>query len=435
MGRNLLTYDGVLMMSIGDEEVSNAIQVLNELFGEENQVATFSITRSEGGGLAKQVVKGHDYLLVYAKNIDDFKPLRKPRDVRGQMLTIDEVEYWIEEDWLRKEFGKYGTCTYEEIESIFGPERKLEIDAGIESGLYKLMTKRDGRVLVGRLRRLDQDSSKFYSVMKHLNSSSSDDIKKIGLDPVFDYPKPLSLLKEIVAGATFLENGPSIVLDFFAGSGTTGHAIFELSAYEGKKISFLLVQLPEALSKTKNAEAFQLCEGSGVPENIAELTKIRLRAASHAIRRDSAEGSDLGFRVFKLAESNIRAWDPMAEDLEATFLSSQDHLVEGRTELDVLYEILLKQGLDLCIPIEGKDIAGHHVSAVGGGVLFACLDSHIAQTDVEGLAEGIVVWCEELGVVGDVNCIFRDSAFDNDVAKSNMSSILEQAGFTKIQSL
>jgi len=144
---------------------------------------------------------------------------------------------------------------------------------------------------------------------------------------------------------------------------------------------------------------------------------------------------DVGFRVFKLAESNIRAWDPLAEDLEGTLRTSEDHLVEGRSELDVLYEILLKRGLDLCVPIETKSIAGHHVSAVGGGVMFACLDSKISQADVEALAEGIVAWRAELGVVGDVNCIFRDSAFDGDVAKSNMSSILEQAGFTRIQSL
>jgi adenine-specific DNA-methyltransferase len=110
-------------------------------------------------------------------------------------------------------------------------------------------------------------------------------------------------------------------------------------------------------------------------------------------------------------------------------------LVEGRSELDVLYEILVKRGLDLCVPIETNQIAGHDVAAVGGGVLFACLDSHIAQNDVEPLAEGIVAWRDALGVVGDVNCIFRDSAFGDDVAKANMGSILEQAGFTRIQSL
>jgi adenine-specific DNA-methyltransferase len=186
----------------------------------------------------------------------------------------------------------------------------------------------------------------------------------------------------------------------------------------------------------EQAAALAFCREHNLEENIAALTAERLRRAGAKVRSENPMfAGDVGFRVFKLAESNIRAWNPLAEDLEGTLRTSEDHLVEGRSELDVLYEILLKRGLDLCIPIESKEIAGHHVNAVGGGVLFTCLDSRIAQANVEALAEGIIAWREELGVVGDVNCIFRDSAFDNDVAKSNMSSILEQAGFTKIQSL
>ena len=256
---------------------------------------------------------------------------------------------------------------------------------------------------------------------------------------IFPHPKPVSLLTYLVRSCTTESfDCHDIVLDFFAGSGTTGQAVMEQNALDGGNRQFILVQLPEPLleENKEQAAALAFCKEHNLEENIAALTAERLRRAGAKVRSENPMfAGDVGFRVFKLAESNIRAWNPLTEDLEGTLRTSEDHLVEGRSALDVLYEILLKRGLDLCIPIETKEIAGHHVNAVGGGVLFACLDSQIAQTDVETLAEGIVAWRKELSVVGDVNCIFRDSAFDNDVAKSNMSSILEQAGFTKIQSL
>ncbi len=143
---------------------------------------------------------------------------------------------------------------------------------------------------------------------------------------------------------------------------------------------------------------------------------------------------DLGFRVFKLDTSNIRAWQPSG-NLEEDLLDSLQHLQSGRSDEDVLYELLLKLGLDLCTSIETRGIAGKTVHNVGGGTLMACLDEQIKVADAEALALGMAAWREEQGTAGDTTAVFRDSAFENDVAKSNLAAILEQHGIKQVRSL
>jgi adenine-specific DNA-methyltransferase len=139
--------------------------------------------------------------------------------------------------------------------------------------------------------------------------------------------------------------------------------------------------------------------------------------------------------VFKLDSSNINAWEPNRDNLEQTVLDNQEHLKPGRTESDVLYEILLKLGLDLCVPIETKAIVGRTVHSVGGGVLMACLATEIAEGEAAPLAEGIAAWRKELAPAGETTCIFRDSGFENDVAKTNLVATLEQHGLGNVKSL
>ena len=170
VAKELLTDDGVFFASCDDNEQAYLKVLLDEVFGSENFITNFVVIRAEGGGLAKQVVKGHDYLLTYAKNIGNFEPLRKPKDIRGKIVEKDGEKYWIEEDWLRLEFGKYGTCYYEDIERVKGKAKKDEIDRGIENGQYILLNKGKNKTIVGRYRALAEDGSKFYSVLKHLNA-------------------------------------------------------------------------------------------------------------------------------------------------------------------------------------------------------------------------------------------------------------------------
>lgn len=148
-----------------------------------------------------------------------------------------------------------------------------------------------------------------------------------------------------------------------------------------------------------------------------------------------AVNDDVGFRVFKLDTSNIRAWSPNRGQLGKTLLDHLEHVEPGRSDQDILFELLLKLGLDLCTPISTRPITGKTVHSVGGGALLVCLDTRISAADAEGLGLGIAAWKEELSPAGEVLCVFRDSAFDDDVAKSNLAAILEQHGIARVRSL
>jgi adenine-specific DNA-methyltransferase len=136
-----------------------------------------------------------------------------------------------------------------------------------------------------------------------------------------------------------------------------------------------------------------------------------------------------------LATSNIVAWDPEPTDLEGTLLANAEHLVPGRTEQDVLYELLLKLGLDLCVPIEKRDIGGKTVHSIGGGALIVCLADGLTKASVETVANGIVTWRNELTPAVDTRVVFKDSGFVDDVAKANMAAILNQNGILDVRSL
>jgi adenine-specific DNA-methyltransferase len=224
--------------------------------------------------------------------------------------------------------------------------------------------------------------------------------------------------------------GNEIAMDFFAGSGTTGHAIMTANANDNGSRRFILVQIPERISG--NGEGFS---------TISDVTLERLRRAGRKVREENPLfAGDIGFRVFKLASSNIRSWEPDRDKLDETLFASIDHLKADRTESDILYELLLKLGLDLCVPIERKQVAGsakqpHDLHAIGGGSLFVCLSPSIPQADVQPLALGLVSWHKELNPAGETTIVFRDSAFADDVAKTNLTAILQQHGLTTVRSL
>ena len=257
---------------------------------------------------------------------------------------------------------------------------------------------------------------------------SNDEAKKelndlIGKPDVFDTPKPIRLIKRMIEVATKKDEA-AIILDFFAGSGTTAHATFDINQMDCGDRRFVLVQLPEPAGRNGH-------------QNIAELTKERLRRARGKLHDENETNSgDIGFRVFKLDSSNIRAWEPdNDDDLEHTLLDSIDHIKPDRSEDDILYELLLKFGLDLCVPIETRNVVGKTVHSVGAGTLMACLDENIASVDVEALGLGIVKWHKELAPAGESTVVLRDSAFADDVAKTNLAAILEQHGLGNVRSL
>jgi adenine-specific DNA-methyltransferase len=182
--------------------------------------------------------------------------------------------------------------------------------------------------------------------------------------------------------------------------------------------------------------ASDFCDSIRKPRRISEITKERLRRSANRLQTDNPSSNlDLGFKVFRLDRSNIKAWDSNPANLYQTLLDHHEHIIEGRTEADIVYELLLKLGLDLCVPMESRVITGKTVGAVGGGVLMLCLAEAIAAEEVEALAAGIVAWHTDLAPAGDSTVVFRDSAFADDVAKTNMAAVLAQNGLENVRSL
>jgi adenine-specific DNA-methyltransferase len=280
----------------------------------------------------------------------------------------------------------------------------------------------------------DREYQAPYSVFYQDGRAATKRLRALMGDDCFDFPKHETVLQELIGMMT---GSGEVIVDFFAGSGTTGHAVMAQNALDGGMRRFVLVQLPEPLDPgvTEQAASAAYCDQLGKPRSIAELTKERLRRAGQQIKSAlPAWTGDSGFRVFKLDQSNIRSWQPSG-DLNRDLIDSVEHIISGRSEPDVLTEVLLKLGLDLCVPIERREIAGKVVHAIGGGVLLACLDTRVGEADAEALAQGIAEWHRALAPAGDTTCVFRDSAFANDVAKTNLAAILEQHGIHHVRSL
>jgi adenine-specific DNA-methyltransferase len=393
LARQLLREDGVIFVSIDDNEMHNLRQIMEEIFGPENYVSDLAVIRAEGGGLAKQVVRGHDLVFIYSKNIELFEPLKRPKDIRGKIIKNDGVEYWIEEDWLRKEFGRYGTCPYDEIEKYHGLEKKKEIDNGLQEGRYVLIKKTNHNI-VGRLRRVDEDGSKFYSVIKHLNAWGVKDLKELGISEFFQFPKPVSLLKQLILGATFFSRDQSdIVLDYFAGSCTTAHALLQQNQEDSGNRQFIMIQIPEISPSESEARKAGF-------DNIADIGKERVRRVIKKLNNDQGKLkdknriNDLGFKVLRLEGSAFQSWKPYSgEDspkLESLFDRFESPLVDEWNQEDLLIEILLLEGYPLDSQITPLDaFAENKIQRVNSEFcahdLFVCLDESINEHTINQL--------------------------------------------------
>ena len=514
LARNLLREDGVILMSIDDNEVQNLQHACGEIFGEENFIACMIWEKGRKND-AKLVSVGHEYVLIYAKSMARLKELdvrwreEKPgaREIWEQYLQLRvlhggddraievDLQAWYaalpkshpSKKWSRyKRVDKNGPWRDRDISWPGGGGPRYDVPhpvTGIpcqvpEAGWrYATSAEMQRQIKLGLVEfREDHTEPPFRKahirpIPEEIDDQDIDDegndtetegngeeefanqvrgsyfykqsqvsvkaLRALMGAKVFNNPKDYEEIARLIDYTT-AGDSEAVVMDFFAGSGTTGHSVWELNVKGGGRRRFILVQLPEPLDPTQKDQKVPaaFCDKIDKPRTIAELTKERLRRAAAKIKADNPNWQgDTGFRVFKLDTSNIRAWDPNLADLEQALFAHQDHLVDGRAESDILYELLLKLGLDLCVPIEKRSIQGKDVHSVGGGVLMACLAEHITRDDVELLAQGIVAWHEELQPVGDATCVFRDSAFADDVAKTNLAAILEQHGIQNVRSL
>lgn len=490
LARSLLSQDGVVFISIDDRELNHLRSLANEIFGEENFVANISVVNNmKGRNDKKHVAACHEYVVVYAAPSFVSNGLPLTEEQRAAFKYTDDKGFKYALRDLRK---RGGPDRREDRPKMFFPiywnENKGSVslerssDADIEilpmrgdgsegrwrwgsekvkahlDWMHPKKSTRNGRLDVEHRVYLDpsiavddepdeiddddeesiERTSKPKSIW--LGGEFSTDSGKRALKELlpgesFDFPKSIDFLRTCILLGT---SGTDIVLDLFSGSGSTAQAVMQQNAIDGQSRRFVCVQLPEPLDPTDKGQkaAANVCDALGLKRNIAELTKERIRRSGAKVRNENPLLSDdVGFRVFKLDTSNIRAWNPKVNDLKTSLLDHLEHLESGRTSDDILYEILLKLGLDLCVPIEKREIAGKQVNSVGAGVLLACLDETIHAADVEALALGMVAWRKEQGTVGDTTAVFRDSAFENDVAKSNLAAILEQHGIKQVRSL
>jgi adenine-specific DNA-methyltransferase len=462
LARNLLRDDGVIFISVDDHEGDNLRKLCSEIFGEENFLASICWERADSPRMdADYFSTKHDYVICYAKNSESFSIKR--RAYEGDALPehfsrVDEAGRKYYTKPLRAMGGQGETRAarpnlYYPISAPDGTDVYPKLEGGGD-GAWRWSSKKVQAEL-GRIEWVQKGTgwTPYYRIYADESAgkppetiwfaedvgstrTATAEVKALFDDvKVFDTPKPVALLREIAAISASKDD---IILDFFAGSATTGHAVMAENAQDGGTRRFILVQLPEPLDPTGREQkiAADFCDKLGKPRNICELTKERLRRGARAIRNETPMFSgDLGFRVFKLASSNIRAWEPNRDDLPTTLEESIDHLKSDRTEQDILFELLLKLGLDLSVPMEQKTIAGKAVHSVGAGTLLACMAEKIAASEVEPLALGIVAWHKTLSPAGDTTIVFRDSAFADDVAKTNLTAILQQHGLENVRSL
>ena len=473
LARNLLRSDGVIFISIGESELHNLISLCDHVFGEECVMGIACRVAKKSNNKGDYWAPNFDYLVTYAKDKETVSPFsgganvaaydqvetEGPRKgdcyqlVRLYMSTIEnqnpEQRFWIECPDGSRVIPPGDT---------FPPERP-KLGDGIWRWTKKKFEEERNRIVIRQVRSsnlLDQDkkpakwnvftktylkdvlanaTSKPNNLIEgHINQIGSHEMTALSIP--FDYPKPSTLISYLCEITQ--SRGDDIVLDFFAGSGTTGQAVMVQNITDGSNRRYILVQLPEPLDPADagQKEAAAFCDKLGKPCNIAELTKERLRRAGKKMKDENPMfAGDLGFRVFKLDSSNIQAWEPKREDLAQSLEDHARNLKVDRTEQDILYELLLKLGLDLTVPIEKKVIAKKIVHSIGAGTLFACLSEKVSRDDVEPLAQGIVAWYKELAPAGESQVVFKDSAFADDVAKTNLTAILQQNGLENVRSL
>ena len=453
LARVLLRDDGLLFVTVDDAEVHNLRQVVNEVFGEEHFIANVvwekKYTRAND---AQFFSDNHDHILIFARSKLDSKLARQPRSA-DQQSAYTNPDGHPKGPWkatpLHAKSGQnrspYAFKNGVNWTPPAGTYRRFSDDTMAEMDeAGEIWFGHNGRAIPARKSFLSEVKSGVTSVtiwpheeVGH-NHEANSELKDLLGQGVFSNPKPTRLIRKMIELTQSTTNETSVTLDFFAGSGTTGHAVLNQNATDSGKRKYILVQLPEQLDSTKTDQraATDFCDMLGRPRNIAELTKERLRRARKKIQDEHPMfQGDLGFRVFKLDTSNVRVWEPDRNDLDGALLENIDHIKPDRSEEDILYEVLLKLGLDLCVPIESRSIGGKSVRSIGAGTLITCLDEKITREEVESLALGIAEWHKELDPAGDSTVVFRDSAFADDVAKTNLIAILEQRGLENIRSL
>lgn len=431
IARSLLAQNGVIFISIDDHERDNLKKIADEIFGEASFVGAV-IWRKKASPDARSTVGAvHDYLLCYVRDAEN------PKLAIGKMALSDKRKAsftnpdndprgpWASMDMT----GMIGRATKDQFFEIELPSgRFISPPSGRSWGLVErtfLDLKKDGRIWFGaggdnvpRIKRFlnEVDGQTVPSYWGHeevgSNENASDELLDIfGVPKVFDTPKPTTLIKRLLEIGASTE-GNDLVLDFFAGSGTTAQAVFAQNAEDGKNRRFILVQLPEPVSEKSEAKKIGF-------KDIAEITKERIRRAGKKILEGDCHPEwdrDIGFRVLKIDTSNMKDIYYRPDQLsQADLFGAVDNIKPDRSGEDLLFQVLIDWGVDLSLPIRRETLLGKTVFFVDGNALVACFE--------QGISEELV---KELAKAEPLRVVFRDNGFASDALKINVEQIFRQ---------
>lgn len=432
IARNLLADDGVIAISINQNEIKNLLSICEEVFSTKNLIGVFVwIFKSGGGSDNGLVVNDQEYVVMCAKNADNTNCVGR--------ITVEAEELNLTDEKGKyrrgRELNKWGANSRREDRAtmyfpICGPNGedvypirndgtegcwrwgKTAMLSAVSEGNVEFVPRADGTYIVYEKIRSEEDREKPYRTFIAdcgYTSDGSKLIKTILESKVFDFPKPIGLLNYLLKVGNVKSN--NLVMDFFSGSATTAHAVMQLNAEDGGKRKFIMVQLPEKTDES--SEAFK----AGY-KTICEIGKERIRRAGAKIKEESpmtTQNLDTGFRVLKLDETNMEDVYYAASDYNQNMLPNLESNVKaGRTDLDLLFGCLLEWGLPLSMPYTSEEIEGCTVHNYNNGDLIACFDENIPDTVVKAIAKK-----------KPLRAVFRDSSFKDSPAKINMGEIFK----------
>jgi adenine-specific DNA-methyltransferase len=425
LARDLLCEDGVIFISIDDHEVHNLRRICDEVFGERNFLASIIWQKRTSPDMRKVLSEGHEYIVGYCRNSLEHCVFSLPLSEKDKAIyknpDNDPRGPWVSSDFTAQGYrpnqmysittpsGKvyqppHGTC-WKNIES----EYRSQLDEG------RFWFGKDGCGIPRRKTYISERTSRNLwtwwpnAEVGHTQEATKEQKTLFSASSVFDYPKPVKLLKRLVTISTQTND---LVLDFFSGSATTADAVMQLNAEDGGNRRFIMVQLPEVCDE--KSEAFK----AGY-KNICEIGKERIRRAGQKIKEANATNApnlDVGFRVFKVDSSNMKGvyYTPDATEQAALDLFA-DAIKEDRTAEDLLFQVFLTCGLDLALPVSKETIADKTVFAVDQNVLVACFAADIPESLIRTLAQR-----------KPLKAVFLDRSFAKDSTKLNVTQIFKQ---------
>lgn len=425
LARRLLARNGVIFISIDDREYDNLCKLCAEIFGEENYLGTILWKKKTNGNNSGYIPPVHDYILCYAKEAQD-----------SSILGFRFTDGFIEKTFSNPDNDPRGPWTTSDLSANHeGPyfeivNRNTGVSYFPPAGRYWVFNEAevqkriaDGRIIFGKTGKAGPIQKKFLGERSSLrfkaeswwdnhgmNEDGTTELAELFAPKVFDHPKPTTMLKRLVEIAT---DNNDIILDFFAGSGSTFHAALKQSAEDGSPRQVISVQLPEILSEKSVARqklGFAL---------LSELTKERLRRSGASVLSGACHEKwdrDVGFRVLKIDTSNMADvyYTPDATN-QGDLLAQVDSIKQGRTAEDLLFQVLVDWGVDLTLPLRRETVQGKTVFFVDENALVACFDT--------GVTEELV---KELASHEPVRVVFRDTGFVSDAVKINVEQIFRQ---------